>query len=55
MMKFYYYFYTSIQQNIPVPIIAAINDPAIGAGACLSLICDFRTASIQYTKLGLNL
>jgi enoyl-CoA hydratase/carnithine racemase len=37
--------------NLPVPIIAAINGPAIGAGACVAAACDYRIAA-QTTDIG---
>jgi enoyl-CoA hydratase/carnithine racemase len=47
-------------RNIPVPTIAAINGPAIGAGMCMTLGCDFRIADASaklgftFTKLGMH-
>lgn len=58
MMKFYRGFMQI--RTLPVPTIAAINGPAIGAGACFAAAADIRmthaAASIGFTfvKLGLH-
>lgn len=47
-------------RDLDVPTIAAINGPAVGAGACLPLACDMRLASTKskigftFAKIGLN-
>ena len=47
-------------RRVPLPTIAAINGPAIGAGLCVALACDLRVASkqaklgITFAKLGLH-
>jgi enoyl-CoA hydratase/carnithine racemase len=58
-------FYTSflcMRQKIPVPIIAALTGPAMGAGACLAMACDLRVAcddtkrpvlGFPFSKLGI--
>lgn len=51
MRKFYERFLDV--RRIPVPVIAAINGPAIGAGLCLALATDIRITSAN-TKLGVT-
>ncbi|KAG7368198.1 enoyl-CoA hydratase/isomerase [Nitzschia inconspicua] len=58
-------FYTSflcLRQKIPVPVIAALTGPAMGAGACLAMACDLRVAcddadrpvlGFPFSKLGI--
>lgn len=38
-------------RDLQIPVIAAINGPAIGAGACLATACDMRVASPE-SKIG---
>lgn len=39
-------------RQLPVPVICAIQGPAVGAGACLALACDMRVSSEGPRKLG---
>lgn len=39
-------------RDLPIPVVAAINGPAIGAGACLATACDLRVGSPNSTKIG---
>lgn len=51
MRAFYERFLTV--RSLPVPVIAAINGHAVGAGACVALACDLRIVS-ETAKVGLN-
>ncbi|MBP9837770.1 MAG: enoyl-CoA hydratase/isomerase family protein [Proteobacteria bacterium] len=51
MLKFYRNFLSISELNVPV--IAAINGHAVGAGLCVALSCDIRIA-VEDAKLGLN-
>lgn len=47
-------------RDLPVPVIAAINGHAVGAGLCIALACNLRlvadeaTVGLNFVKLGLH-
>jgi len=51
-MRAFYRRFLSLRQ-LPVPVLAALNGPAIGAGLCLALACDLRVCA-KNAKLGLT-
>jgi enoyl-CoA hydratase len=51
MQAFYRRFLTV--RDLPVPVIAAINGHAVGAGLCVALACDLRIVASD-AKVGLN-
>ena len=58
MRSFYQKFL--VVREIPVPVVAALNGHAIGAGFCVALACDIRVAlsqgkySVNFTQLGIH-
>jgi enoyl-CoA hydratase/carnithine racemase len=58
ILSFYETFLTVM--DLEIPTIAAINGPAIGAGACLCMACDMRYAAsnakigFTFVKIGLH-
>ncbi len=52
-MRAFYKRFMSLR-SLPVPTIAAINGPAIGAGLCVAAACDMRVVAAK-AKLGLFL
>ena len=51
MRAFYERFLTV--RDLPVPVIAAMNGHAVGAGACVALACDLRIVADD-ARIGLN-
>ena len=52
IMRAFYRRFLSLR-NLPVPVISALNGPAIGAGFCVALATDIRVAHPK-AKMGLN-
>jgi enoyl-CoA hydratase len=52
MLQFYHSFLCI--RDVPVPVIAAMQGPAMGAGAGLALACCMRTAAQKDKILGFN-
>eukprot|EP00949_MAST-11_sp_MAST-11-sp1_P005450 g5450.t1 len=52
IMRRFYERFLSIRR-VPVPTVAAVNGPAIGAGLCLALACDLRIAARE-AKMGIT-
>ena len=50
MLQFYNSF-LCMRRSIPVPVVAALQGPAMGAGACLALSCDVRVAAEGHTRV----
>ncbi len=51
-MRAFYERFLSVR-TLPVPVIAAINGHAVGAGLCVALACDLRLVADE-AKVGLN-
>jgi enoyl-CoA hydratase len=51
-MRAFYDRFLSVR-TLQCPVVAALNGPAIGAGLCVALACDFRVAD-EKAKMGVN-
>ena len=60
MLNFYQSFLCI--RKVPVPVVAALQGPAVGAGCCLALACDLRVAAAHkaailgftFSRLGIH-
>ena len=59
VMRAFYGRFISCLRTLPVPVVACINGPAIGAGLCFAMGADVRvthdTAKLGFTFVGLGL
>ncbi len=51
-MREFYARFLAVRRS-PVPVVAAVNGHAVGAGLCVALACDLRIVATE-AKLGLN-
>jgi len=60
MLDFYNSF-LCLREKLPIPVVAALQGPAMGAGACLAMACDMRVGAsgnvpllgFPFAKLGI--
>lgn len=61
LMRDFYQSFLCIRK-VPVPVVAALQGPAVGAGCCLALACDLRVAAANkpailgftFSRLGIH-